>query len=163
MPDTSVILSAGCSSPSRARERLYAACSRWSSRCAALRQLAVTQRLQNLSESGFDGAAPEWPQVVNGHTATARATSTADRARARLDGYLYDAISVRGRPPAAALAAATQRLASCSDGRARWRATPVSNMRSSADETFGTQMRGRDRISAHEECRARPLPHQYVG
>ena len=77
-----------------------------SSGCAVFISLPVTPRMQNLSEEMVFAMAPapEWPQPVADDPATAPVDINCGIGPRTSTGLLYAAISVRGRPPSAALA-----------------------------------------------------------
>ncbi len=116
------------------------------SSCALFVSLPLTPRLQNLSEEMVFSMAPppDWPQVVVDNPATAPVDISCGVGPRTSNGYLYAAFSVRGRPPAAALAPLNVSLVL--DRSGSMAGDPFRNMVLSA-ETFVTQMRDGDRIS----------------
>ena len=117
-----------------------------SSGCAVFISLPVTPRMQNLSEEMVFAMAPapEWPQPVADDPATAPVDINCGIGPRTSTGLLYAAISVRGRPPSAALAPLN--VSVVLDRSGSMAGAPFRNMIIAA-ETFIAQLRDGDRVS----------------
>jgi hypothetical protein len=114
--------------------------------CAAFVQLPVTPGLERLSEDQvFAGAPPpEWP-VPQPDSSASAAVDVACGVGPRIkNGSLYAAVSVRGRPPAAALPPLN--VALVLDRSGSMHGDPFRNMLEAA-EGFAGQLRDGDRMS----------------
>ena len=117
-----------------------------SSSCSVFISLPMTPRLQNLSEEMVFAMAPapEWPQVVADNPATAPVDISCGVGPRTTTGLLYAAISVRGRPPSAALAPLN--VSVVLDRSGSMAGAPFRNMLIAA-QTFIAQLRDGDRVS----------------
>jgi Ca-activated chloride channel family protein len=116
------------------------------SACTVLVQIPTTPRLQGLTEAQVFSMAPppEWPVPQPDNPATAAVDVACGVGPLPTNGYLYAAVSVRGRPPTAALAPLN--VALVLDRSGSMAGDPFRNMIGAA-ETFVNQLRDGDRVS----------------
>jgi hypothetical protein len=116
------------------------------SACTVFVQIPTTPRLQELSEAQVFSMAPppEWPVPQPDNPATAPVDIACGVGPLPTDGYLYAAVSVRGRQPTTALGPLN--VALVLDRSGSMAGDPFRNMVSAA-ETFVNQLRDGDRVS----------------
>jgi hypothetical protein len=116
------------------------------SACTVFVQIPTTPRLQGLTEAQVFSMAPppEWPVPQPDNPATAAVDVACGVGPLPTNGYLYAAVSVRGRPPTAALSPLN--VALVLDRSGSMAGEPFRNMVSAA-ETFVNQLRDGDRVS----------------
>jgi hypothetical protein len=116
------------------------------SACSVFAQLPTTPRMQNLTEAQVFAMAPppEWPVPQPDTPAAAPVDIACGVGPLPTSGYLYAAVSVRGRPPSAALAPLNVSLVL--DRSGSMSGAPFRNMVLGA-ETFVNQLRDGDRVS----------------
>lgn len=113
--------------------------------CATVK-LPTTPRMQNLSEEQVFSMAPppEWPVPQPDDPANAAVDVACGVGPMPTNGYLYAAVSVRGRPPTTALAPLNVSLVLDRSGSMSGK--PFSNMVNAA-QLFVSQLRDGDRVS----------------
>jgi von Willebrand factor type A domain len=116
------------------------------SACTVFVQIPTTPRLQGLTEAQVFSMAPppEWPVPQPDNPATAPVDIACGVGPLPTNGYLYAAVSVRGRPPTTALAPLN--VALVLDRSGSMSGDPFRNMVGAA-ETFVNQLRDGDRVS----------------
>jgi len=116
------------------------------SACSVLVQIPTTPRLQNLSEEQVFAMAPppEWPVPQPDNPAGAAVDVSCGVGPLPTNGYLYAAVSVRGRPATGTLAPLN--VALVLDRSGSMSGAPFRNMVGAA-ETFVNQLRDGDRVS----------------
>lgn len=116
------------------------------SACSVMSQVPTTPRMQNLSEAQvFSMApAPDWPVPQPDDPAVAPVDIACGVGPLPTNGYLYAAVSLRGRQPTAALAPLN--IALVLDRSGSMSGAPFRNMVGAA-ETFVNQLRDGDRVS----------------
>jgi Ca-activated chloride channel family protein len=114
--------------------------------CSVMVQIPTTPRLQGLSEAQVFAMAPppEWPVPQPDNPASAPVDISCGVGPLPTNGYLYAAVSVRGRQPQAALAPLN--VALVLDRSGSMSGAPFRNMVGAA-ETFVGQLRDGDRVS----------------
>jgi len=114
--------------------------------CSLMVQVPTTPRVQNLTEAQVFSMAPppDWPVPQPDNPAVAPVDIACGIGPLPTNGYLYAAVSVRGRPPSAALAPLN--IALVLDRSGSMSGKPFSNMIGAA-ETFVKQLRDGDRVS----------------
>ncbi len=116
------------------------------SACTVFVQIPTTPRLQGLTEEQVFSMAPppEWPVPQPDNPATAPVDVACGVGPLPTSGYLYAAVSVRGRPATATLAPLN--VALVLDRSGSMSGDPFRNMIGAA-ETFVNQLRDGDRVS----------------
>jgi hypothetical protein len=116
------------------------------SACSVFVQIPNTPRLQGLTEAQVFSMAPppEWPVPQPDNPATAPVDVACGVGPLPTDGYLYAAVSLRGRPPTGTLAPLNVSLVL--DRSGSMSGDPFRNMVAAA-ETFVNQLRDGDRVS----------------
>jgi uncharacterized protein YegL len=114
--------------------------------CSLMVQVPTTPRMQNLSEAQVFALAPppEWPVPQPDNPAGAAVDVACGVGPLPTNGYLYAAVSVRGRPPTGTLAPLNVSLVL--DRSGSMSGAPFRNMVGAA-ETFVDQLRDGDRVS----------------
>lgn len=114
--------------------------------CSVFVQIPTTPRMQNLSEAQVFGMAPqpEWPVPQPDNPAVAPVDISCGVGPLPSNGYLYAAVSVRGRPAAGTLAPLN--LSLVLDRSGSMSGKPFKNMIRAA-ELFVSQLRDGDRVS----------------
>jgi uncharacterized protein YegL len=114
--------------------------------CSVMVQIPTTPRLQGLSEAQVFAMAPppEWPVPQPDNPATAPVDISCGVGPLPTNGYLYAAVSVRGRPATSTLAPLN--VALVLDRSGSMSGDPFRNMVGAA-QTFVSQLRDGDRVS----------------
>ena len=114
--------------------------------CTVMVQIPTTPRMQNLTEAQVFGMAPpaEWPLPQPDNPAVAPVDIACGIGPLPTNGFLYAAVTVRGRPAATTLAPLN--IALVLDRSGSMAGAPFRNMVGAA-ETFVNQIRDGDRVS----------------